>query len=198
MSDRTIAAISTPFGVGGISVIRISGNKALEICDKIFYGKDKISDAETHTVHYGYIKDKNGETVDEVLITVMRAPRSYTREDVAEISTHGGITASKNVLKCVIEAGAYPAEPGEFTKRAFLNGRIDLSQAEAVIDIINSKTTLAQKNALSQSRGGLSEEITKIRDDLINLAAGMQVIIDYPDEELEDVTIDNIYERVKT
>ena len=126
----------------------------------------------------------------------MRAPKSYTKEDVVEISTHGGIIASKSVLKCIIEAGADYAEPGEFTKRAFLNGRIDLSQAEAIIDIINAKTSLEQKNALSQASGSLSNEINAIRGDLINLSASMQVIIDYPDEELEDVTCDDILSRV--
>lgn len=197
MDKRTITAIATPVGVGGIAVIRISGDEAISITDKIFISKTKISDAESHTVHYGHIVDKDNEIIDEVLVTVMRAPRSYTKEDVVEISTHGGIIASKNVLKRIIEAGAYLAKPGEFTKRAFLNGRIDLSQAEAIIDTINAKTTLEQKNALSQVGGALSLEINNIRNDLISLAASMQVIIDYPDEELEDVTIDDILQRVE-
>lgn len=196
MKDRTIAAIATPVGMGGIAVIRVSGNDAFEICNKVFYGKTDLKNAQSHTVHYGYIIDKNGERVDEVLLTVMRAPKTYTREDVVEVSTHGGLVASRNVLKCILEAGAYPAEPGEFTKRAFLNGRIDLSQAEAVIDIINSKTTTAQKNALSQAGGTLSEEINQIRQLLVDLSASMQVLIDYPDEELEDVTIDDILSAV--
>lgn len=196
MTDtRTIAAISTPVGVGGIAVIRLSGSLAIDIADKVYRGRKKLADVETHTVNYGFIKDADENTVDEVLVTVMRAPRSYTKEDVVEISTHGGLVASKNVLKCLISAGAYPAEPGEFTKRAFLNGRIDLSQAEAIIDVINSKTSLAQQNAMSQMSGGLSKEINSARADLISLAASMQVIIDYPDEELEDVTCDDIYER---
>ncbi len=196
MDNRTIAAISTPKGVGGIAVIRISGSNSCAITDKIFKGSLPISQAPTHTVHYGHILDKDGSIVDEVLVTVMRAPKSYTKEDVVEISTHGGLIASKAVLKCIIEAGADYAEPGEFTKRAFLNGRIDLSQAEAIIDIINSKTSLEQKNALSQVSGSLSNEINSVRGDLINLAASMQVIIDYPDEELEDVTCDDILDRV--
>ena len=196
MDNRTIAAISTPKGVGGIAVIRISGSNSCAITDKIFKGSLPISQAPTHTVHYGHILDKDGAIVDEVLVTVMRAPKSYTKEDVVEISTHGGLIASKAVLKCIIEAGADYAEPGEFTKRAFLNGRIDLSQAEAIIDIINSKTSLEQKNALSQVSGSLSNEINSVRGDLINLAASMQVIIDYPDEELEDVTCDDILDRV--
>ncbi len=197
MENRTIAAISTPIGVGGIAVIRLSGDKAIEIADMAFSGKDKLSAAMTHTVHYGYITDKNSKRIDEVLVTVMRAPRSYTREDVVEISTHGGMVSSKGVLARLVELGAYHAEPGEFTKRAFLNGRIDLSQAEAVIDIINSKTTLARDNALSQSDGSLSAKINKIRNDLVSLAASMQVIIDYPDEELEDVTCEDIFTRAQ-
>ncbi len=197
MEDRTIAAVSTPVGSGGIAVIRVSGKDALAISDKVYKGAARLSEAQSHTVHYGHIIDKNKNIVDEVLVTVMRAPRTYTREDVVEISTHGGLIASKNVMKCLIEAGAYPAEAGEFTKRAFLNGRIDLSQAEAIIDIINSKTSLAQKNALSQVAGGLSDEINSIRSSLVNLCASMQVIIDYPDEELEDVTLEDIYEKAK-
>ena len=190
--ERTIAAISTPIGAGGIAVIRISGADAISIADKVFCGKGKLSDAPSHTVHYGFIKDGDGNTVDEVLATVMRAPKTFTREDIVEISTHGGITASQGVLDAVIHAGAYVAEPGEFTKRAFLNGRIDLSQAEAVIDIINSKSALAKTNALNQLEGNLSAEIKKIRSALVHLASQMQVIIDYPDEDLEDVTTEDI------
>lgn len=190
--ERTIAAISTPIGTGGIAVIRISGADAISIADKVFCGKGKLSDSPSHTVHYGFIKDGDGNTVDEVLATVMRAPKTFTREDIVEISTHGGITASQGVLDAVIHAGAYIAEAGEFTKRAFLNGRIDLSQAEAVIDIINSKSALAKTNALNQLEGNLSAEIKKIRGALVHLASQMQVIIDYPDEDLEDVTTDDI------
>ena len=196
MEQRTIAAISTPVGAGGIAVIRISGADAIRIADSVFCGRTALLEADSHTVQYGHIVDKNENIIDEVLVSLMRAPRTYTREDVVEISTHGGVVASKNVMKCLMEAGAYPAQAGEFTKRAFLNGRIDLSQAEAVIDIINSKTTLEQKNALSQAGGSLSTEINKIRQNLVNLAASMQVIIDYPDEELEDVTIDDIADVV--
>lgn len=191
---RTIAAISTPMGVGGIAVIRISGNDAVKIADKVFYGKKKLADCETHTVHYGFIKNECGEKIDEVLATIMRAPKTFTREDIVEISTHGGMTASVAVLNAIIHAGACAAESGEFTKRAFLNGRIDLSQAEAVIDIINSTNSLAQKNALSQLEGSLSKELQNVRDDLVHLAAQMQVTIDYPDEDLEDITVNDICE----
>lgn len=197
MTDRTIAALATPSGVGGIAVIRVSGNRAVEICDRIFRGKTPLSDAKSHTVFYGHIVDEKGEEIDEVLVTVMLAPRTYTREDVVEISTHGGIAAREQVLCALISAGAFPAEPGEFTKRAFLNGRIDLSQAEGVIDIINAKTALSQKNALSQAEGKLSVKINEIRQALVHLAAGMQVAIDYPDEDLEDVTIDGIGDELE-
>ena len=196
MNGRTIAAISTSQGVGGIAVIRISGEKAIEITDKIFRGRQSLMSADTHTVHYGHIKDETGD-IDEVLVTVMKAPKTYTREDVVEISTHGGAVASRRVLEALIKAGAYPAEPGEFTKRAFLNGRIDLSQAEGVIDIINAKTALSQKNALHQAGGRLSEEINGVRNELVTLAAGMQVAIDYPDEDLEDVTLDGILDVIQ-
>lgn len=190
--EKTIAAISTAMGTGGIAVIRISGNRAVEIADKVFSGSVKLADVPSHTVHYGFVKNAGGEKVDEVLATVMRAPRTFTREDVVEISAHGGIIASKGVLDAVIKAGAYMALPGEFTKRAFLNGRIDLSQAEAVIDIINAKNELSQRSALSQLEGALSKEIAGVRSRLVHLAAQMQVTIDYPDEDLEDITIDDI------
>lgn len=196
MNERTIAALSTPQGVGGIAVIRISGSDAVEICDKIFKGSKKLANSETHTIHYGHIVSGD-KVIDEVLVAVMRAPRTYTREDVVEISTHGGAVASKLVLEELIKAGAYPAEPGEFTKRAFLNGRIDLSQAEGIIDIINSKTAMEERNALSQAGGGLSKEIETMRASLVNLAARMQVAIDYPDEDLEDVTLDEIGELIR-
>lgn len=192
--EKTVAAISTAPGIGGIAVIRMSGNRACEIADTIFFGKKKLSDVPTHTVHYGAIKNSGGEKLDEVLVTVMRAPHTFTGEDVVEISTHGGVVAPREVLNALIHAGAYPAGAGEFTKRAFLNGKLDLSQAEAVIDIINSTNELSQRNALSQLEGSLSKEIRKIRDRLVHLLAQMQVIIDYPDEDLEDVTISDIRE----
>lgn len=196
MNERTVAAVSTPAGVGGIAVIRMSGNDAVKIADKVFRGKEPLKNAETHTVHYGFIVNEYGEKVDEVLATVMLAPRTFTREDVVEISTHGGMRASEAVLGELVRAGAYPAEGGEFTKRAFLNGRIDLSRAEAVIDIINAKTALASKNALSQAEGTLFRGIEAIRGELVSLAAAIQVSIDYPDEELEEVTDEDILKAV--
>ncbi len=196
MNERTIAALSTPQGVGGIAVIRISGADAILICDKIFKGSKKLTECESHTIHYGHIVSGD-KVIDEVLVAVMKAPKTYTREDVVEISTHGGAVASKLVLEELMKAGAYPAEPGEFTKRAFLNGRIDLSQAEGIIDIINSKTAMEERNALSQAGGGLSKEIETMRASLVNLAARMQVAIDYPDEDLEDVTLAEIRDIIK-
>lgn len=192
--DDTIAAISTPYGAGGIAVIRISGKDAVKIANGIF--TKNILNAPSHTVHYGFIEDK-GEKIDEVLLTVMRAPKTFTREDIVEISTHGGIFVTNRVLSDVISAGARPAEAGEFTKRAFLNGRIDLSRAEAVIDLINSENALSEQNALSQLGGRLSGKINAMRDRLINLLAHMQVAIDYPDEELEDITTDDILNTLK-
>lgn len=192
--NRTIAAVSTPPGVGGIAVIRISGDSAVEIGDRVFRGREKLENAKSHTVHYGFIVNDKGEKIDEVLVTVMRAPKTFTREDTVEISAHGGIMSVQSVLDAVIRAGASAAEPGEFTKRAFLNGRIDLSQAEAVIDIINSKNELSRRSALSQLEGDLSKEIKNVRQTLVSLAAAMQVIIDYPDEDLEDVTEQDIYD----
>ncbi len=195
MDSRTIAAISTPQGVGGIAVIRISGENAIAIADRIYKGKNRLADAPTHTVHYGKIV-ADGEELDEVLVTVMKAPRTFTREDVVEISTHGGIVASRRVLNALFANGAYPALAGEFTKRAFINGRIDLSKAEAVIDIINAKTDLAEKNALSQAGGHLAKRIDEIRSTLTALAAAMQVSIDYPDEDLEELSTDEIAARL--
>lgn len=192
--DDTIAAISTPYGAGGIAVIRISGKDAVKIANGIF--TKNILNAPSHTVHYGFIEDK-GEKIDEVLLTVMHAPKTFTREDIVEISTHGGIFVTNRVLSAVISAGARPAEAGEFTKRAFLNGRIDLSRAEAVIDLINSENALSEQNALSQLGGRLSGKINAMRDKLINLLAHMQVAIDYPDEELEDITTDDILNTLK-
>ncbi len=195
MGNKTVAAISTPKGVGGIAVIRVSGDDAITIADRIFKGKQKLSDAQSHTIHYGFIINEKGEKLDEVLVSVMRAPRTFTKENVVEINTHGGVRASNAVMEELIRAGAQVAEAGEFTKRAFLNGRIDLSQAEAVIDIINAKTELASKNALSQAEGTLFRGIEKIRGELVGLAASIQVLIDYPDEDLEDITQEDVLKK---
>ena len=192
--DRTIAAIATPYGVGGISVIRVSGNRAIEIVDKIF--TKNVLTADTHTVHYGFIKTGD-EYIDEVLVTVMKGPKTFTGEDVVEIGTHGGILVTNKVLDACVIAGAELAEAGEFTKRAFINGKIDLARAEAVIDLINSDSQIAEQNAVNQLRGGLTKAIEDIRGNLVDLAAHMQVSIDYPDEDLEEITTEDIFNTIK-
>ena len=158
----TICGIATPIGEGGISIIRVSGDKSKEIVNKIFCAKNgkSMDDMKSYTMRYGYIKDiNNKDTIDEVIISFMKGPRSFTAEDVIEINCHGGVISTNKVLEEVIKAGARLSEPGEFTKRAFLNGRIDLSQAEAVMDIIRAKTDLSMKSAMLQHEGALSKEI---------------------------------------
>ncbi len=187
MTNETIAAIATPHGTGGISVIRVSGPESIVICDKIFSAKSgkKLENAKSHTIHYGFIKD--GEhMIDEVLVSVMRAPNTFTREDTVEINCHGGLVVTEAVLACVIKNGAAMATPGEFTKRAFLNGRLDLSQAEAVIDIINSPSSLALSAAANQLGGSLSLEINQQRDKVLEVLAKMNANLDYPEEDLEE------------
>jgi len=193
--DDTIAAISTPPGVGGIGIVRVSGKDSVKIVDKIFKnpkGK-KLSSVKTHTIHYGYIcnPDEN-QVIDEVLVSVMREPHTYTREDVVEINCHGGIVSTRNVLEQVLKAGARIADPGEFTKRAFLNGRIDLVQAEAIIDIINSKTTLGLETAVDQLEGSLSKSIYDIRNQLLGIAAHLQAAADFPEDDIEELTTENL------
>jgi len=188
MKNSTIAAIATPHGVGGISVIRISGIDSILICDKIFKAKSKkrLIDANSHTIHYGNIVSDN-EVVDEVLVSVMRAPNTFTREDTVEINCHGGLVVTQKVLLSVINAGATLASPGEFTKRAFLNGRIDLSQAEAVIDVINSPSSLALSVAANQLGGSLSSDINDLRDKVLEILSQINVTIDYPEEDIDDI-----------
>ncbi|MFA6079556.1 MAG: tRNA uridine-5-carboxymethylaminomethyl(34) synthesis GTPase MnmE [Candidatus Omnitrophota bacterium] len=190
--EDTIAAISTPIGEGGIGIVRISGRRALNIADKIFVSKDgaKPSKYKTYTVHYGHITNdrKRGRQVDEVLLTVMKRPKSYTKEDIVEINCHGGIEALKQVLDLVIGNGARVAEPGEFTKRAFLNGRLDLAQAEAVLDMIKAKTDRSLEAAASQLEGGLSKKVNEILEDVIGVASQIEASIDFPEEELDIVT----------
>ena len=181
--EQTIAAISTStMSSGGISIVRLSGIDAVDIADKVFTAKNnkKLRDVKSHTIHYGLIKDGD-EVIDEVLVSVMRAPNTYTREDVIEINCHGGILVTKKVLDTVIKHGARPAEPGEFTKRAFLNGRIDLSQAEAVIDIINARNDYALKSSVGQLGGKLSEKIKKIREIILDNVAFIESALDDPE-----------------
>jgi tRNA modification GTPase len=184
--NDTIAAISTPLGEGGIGIIRISGKDAIKIADKIFRGKLAVSQISSHTVHYGeIIEPKTEEVIDEVLLTVFRAPKSYTAEDLVEISCHGGYLVLSKVLEQALNCGARLAQPGEFTLRAFVNGRIDLSQAEAVAELIRSKTDLGHKLALRHLKGDLSEKINSYRDKLIDILAGLEVEIDFSEEDIE-------------
>lgn len=185
--NDVIAAISTPSGAGGISIIRVCGNGALECADKIFLAKKKgatLAGSPSHSIIYGLIKDGN-ETVDEVLCSVMRAPKSYTCDDTVEINCHGGIVVTRRILGMLLRRGAREAEPGEFTKRAFLNGRLDLSQAEAVIDIINAKTELSQRAAAAALGGGIREAVSRVRSRCIDAVALLEVAIDYPEHELD-------------
>ncbi len=188
--DDTIAAISTPAGRGGISIIRISGSRAVDIGDMVFkndYGRT-LSKADTHTIIHGYAVCDGGKVIDEVLCSVMLAPHTYTGENVVEINCHGGSISTREILSAVIAAGARLAENGEFTKRAFLNGRMDLCEAESVIDIINAKTIKAHSLSVHQLKGALSRSIASIRENLLTLTAHLQVLIDFADEDLEPLS----------
>ncbi|MEW6095158.1 MAG: tRNA uridine-5-carboxymethylaminomethyl(34) synthesis GTPase MnmE [bacterium] len=197
MLNDTIAAISTPLGEGGIGIVRLSGKKAVEIADKIFRGKDKVSKFLSHTIHYGEIIDPaTFEVVDSVLLSIMRAPKSYTCEDIVEINAHGGIIPLNRILEIVLSSGARLAEPGEFTRRAFLNGRIDLSQAEAVVELIRAKTDLAAKVALSQLSGNMYKEISNLRKEIVSLLAELEASIDFYEEDIELVSIYEILDRL--
>lgn len=183
MKSDTIAAIATAMTPSGIGIIRISGDDSIELIDKIYKsksGKKLLSQCDSHTVHYGFIYDGD-EKIDEVMVLIMRAPNTYTREDTIEIDCHGGVFVMKRILETVIKYGARPAEPGEFTKRAFLNGRIDLSQAESVIDVINSKNEFALKNSLSQLNGAVLDSIKQIREVLLHEIAFIESALDDPE-----------------
>ncbi|MBB5887311.1 tRNA uridine-5-carboxymethylaminomethyl(34) synthesis GTPase MnmE [Lactovum miscens] len=192
----TIAAISTPLGEGAISIVRLSGSDAVKIANQIFRGKN-LENVVSHTINYGHIVD-NGELVDEVMLTLMRAPKTFTREDVVEINTHGGIAVTQEILQTLLRSGARLAEPGEFTKRAFLNGRIDLAQAESVMDIIRAKTDKAASIAVKQLEGSLSNLIKDIRQEILVSLAEVEVNIDYPEyDDAEDITSSVLLDKVK-
>lgn len=194
MND-TIVAISTALGVGAISIVRLSGTEAIEIVNNCFKGKD-LTKVKSHTINYGHIVDQD-EIIDEVLVSIMKAPRTYTAEDVVEINCHGGIISTKRILETMLTHGARLAEPGEFTKRAFLNGRIDLVKSEAVMDIIDSKSEEANKLALSQLSGSTSNMIKKFRGKLKQLLASIEVNIDYPEYyDIEVVTKEQISKAI--
>ena len=194
MND-TIVAISTAMGEGAISIIRVSGNDAIDIVNSIYKGKD-LTKVNSHTINYGHII-YNDEIIDEVLISVMRAPRTYTTEDIIEINTHGSIAVVNKIMEILLLKGCRLAEPGEFTKRAFLNGRIDLTKSEGVMDLINSETELTRKMAINQISGNVSKLITDLRDDIVALISNIEVNIDYPEyEDIEVVTINRIKDEV--
>ena len=184
----TISAISTPIGEGGISIVRTSGEDAIKIVNEIFKGAD-LSKVPTHTVHYGHIVDPaTGKTIDEVMATVFRAPKTFTREDIVEISCHGGIVVTNHILQLILAQGARMADPGEFTKRAFVNGRIDLTQAESVMDIIRAKTDKARQVAVGQLEGGLMHKVKAMRQEILDTLANVEVNIDYPEYDADQVT----------
>ena len=188
---NTIAAISTATGTGGIGIIRMSGSKCFEILEKIFVPVNKydIKDVPGYTIRFGYIIDKEkNEKIDEVLVSFFKNPKSYTKEDMCEINSHGGMVIERKILELCIKNGADIAEPGEFTKRAFLNGRIDLTQAESVIDIINSKTDNEAKASVNQLQGALSQKIVSIKKKILDIMADIEASIDYPEYDIEEVT----------
>ena len=199
MEFDTIAAISTPMGEGAIAIVRLSGDEAITIADKIFKSPNgkRLTEVATHTIHYGHLIDpKTNEIVEEVMLSLMRGPKTFTREDVVEINCHGGLVSVNRVLQLVLRSGARLAEPGEFTKRAFLNGRIDLSQAEAVMDLIRAKTDRAMNVALGQMDGKLSRLINSLRQALLETLAQVEVNIDYPEyDDVEEMTVPILLEK---
>ena len=201
--NTTICAVCTPLSEGAISIIRISGNEAFDIADKIFVNKDHkhlLKGYETHTVHYGFITDirnivgNKDSIIDEVLVTVMKAPNTYTREDTVEINCHGGVYVTQSVLEDVLSAGAILAEPGEFTKRAFMNGRIDLTEAEAVMNLISAKNDTAVRNSVKQLRGSVREKVVKLRDDVIGEIAHIEAALDDP----EHIELDGYHDHIES
>ena len=195
MND-TIVAISTALGVGAISIVRVSGKDAITIVNKQFKGKN-LEKVSSHTIHYGYIVDKE-EVIDEVLVSIMKAPKTFTKEDVVEINCHGGITTTNKILELMLTKGCRLAEPGEFTKRAFLNGRIDLVNAEAVMDLINVKTETARKGAIHALEGHISKYIRDLRQEILEILASIEVNIDYPEyEDIEIMTNQKLVPKIK-
>ncbi len=187
MND-TIAAISTPFGEGAVALLRLSGARAVAVADQIFRGKALLAEAEPRAQYFGRIVDENGSPVDDVLAVVFRAPASYTGEDIVEISCHGGILVTRRILELLLAHGARSAEPGEFTQRAFLNGKMDLTQAEAVMDLIRAQTELALRAATEQLEGRLGAKVRELREQLLGLLAHVEAFIDFPEEDIDPDT----------
>lgn len=195
--ENTIVAISTAAGNGGIGIIRISGPKAFEIIKKIFIPKNKTENVKGYTLKYGnIINPENNEIIDEVLVSFFVHPQSYTKEDMCEINTHGGMIIEREILDICLKSGAELAQPGEFTKRAFLNGRIDLSQAEAIIDLINSKSDKEAKESMNQLQGNLSNKINEIEEKLMQIMMNIEVVIDYPEYDIDEITNSEVLERL--
>ena len=192
MKKETIAAISTPLGKGGVGIIRISGDSSFDIAERIFSGKKSVYNMDTHKVSYGKILGEDNEVLDEVLLLKMKSPNTFTGEDVIEINCHGGVEVLRRVLRRVYDVGAIPAEPGEFTKRAFLNGKMDLVQAEAVIEVINSTSERSAKEAMKQLEGFLSDDIKKERKKLVEVVAHLEAEADYPEHQIEEITREKI------
>lgn len=198
--DDTITALATPPGEGGIAVIRLSGPESLQMAGRLFVNgkRRKVKEFRERYLYYGFILDQDQNTVDEVLLVYMKAPRTYTREDVVEIHCHGGMIPVRKILDLLLQEGARLAQPGEFTKRAFLNGRIDLAQAEGVMDLISSKSEEAARSSLQQMEGSLSREIKAVRDDMLDVLARIEVTVDYPEEDIEGMVGEQIHKRLFT
>lgn len=196
--DDTITALATPPGEGGIAVIRLSGPESLQMAGRLFVNgkRRKVKEFRERYLYYGFILDQDQNTVDEVLLVYMKAPRTYTREDVVEIHCHGGMIPVRKILDLLLQEGARLAQPGEFTKRAFLNGRIDLAQAEGVMDLISSKSEEAARSSLQQMEGSLSREIKAVRDDMLDVLARIEVTVDYPEEDIEGMVGEQIHKRL--
>ncbi len=190
--EDTITALATPAGVGALSVVRISGNKSFEAIDKIFFGKNKIAKAASHTIHYGKIIDENNNMIDDVLVSIFRNPHSYTGEDSIEISTHGNQYITKKIIELLLREDVRIAEPGEFTKRAFLNGRLDLAQAEAVVEVINARTDASLRGARNQLDGMLSKKIHELRTQLIDTSSLVELELDFAEEDVEFIAYDKL------
>ena len=194
--EDTIAAVATPPGIGAISVIRISGSKAISIIDSVFVGKEELIGVRSHSINYGKIIDDNGNLVDDVLVSVFRNPHSYTGEDSVEISTHGNPLISQKIIELLIKKGIRTAEPGEFTKRAFLNNKIDLAQAESVVDIINSRTEVSLRGARNQLDGVLSKKVGELRELLINASSFVELELDFAEEDVEFIDKKELLQRI--